>query len=65
MKAEIIKPVISVNLQLSGDEARLLKQILQNPIHDPEPQEEQNLRSQIWEALAEVDPFSPKELKLS
>lgn len=55
MKVEILRPVVQVTLEISGDEARLLRQMIQNPIRTDESPEEQKLRETLWNALSAVD----------
>ena len=56
MRVKVKKDIV-YTLELTEDEARLLKGMVQNPICENEDKQIYNLRESIWNALSGVRPI--------
>ena len=57
MRVKVKKDITYYVLELTEDEARLLKGMVQNPISENEDDKVYNLRESIWNALSGVRPI--------
>jgi len=57
VRVKVKKDITYYVLELTEDEARLLKGMVQNPISENEDDKVYNLRESIWNALSGVRPI--------